>query len=85
MSIGGVFIGILLIALGVVTLKFNMAVANNLGTPTFLGRYFGPGREYAFYKLLSILIILLGFFVMFGLFGAIANLILSPFKNLTAV
>jgi hypothetical protein len=82
MSIGGFVIGIILIGLGVLTLKFNMQFSNTLGTPSFVTKYFGPGREYSFYKLVSILLIILGFFVMFGLFGMITNLIFSPFRGL---
>ena len=82
MSIGGVLIGILLVALGLATLKFNRSVATTLGTPNFLLKYFGPGREYGFYILLSFLLIFLGFFVMFGLFGIITDLVFKPFRGL---
>ena len=82
MNIGSIFIGLLLIGMGVAMLKFNRQVAANLGTPSFLYKYFGPGREYGFYALLSFVLIFLGFFVMFGLFGIITNLIFTPFRGL---
>jgi hypothetical protein len=82
MSLGGIFIGIVLIAMGLVTLKFNRSVAATLGTPSFLYKYFGPGREYGFYILMSFLLIFLGLFVMFGLFGIITDLIFKPFRGL---
>ncbi|HKX73744.1 MAG TPA: hypothetical protein VJM32_07055 [Candidatus Saccharimonadales bacterium] len=82
MSISGVFIGILLIALGLVTIKFNRQVAATLGTPSFLYKYFGPGREYGFYILLSFILMFIGLFVMFGLFGIITDLIFKPFRGL---
>jgi hypothetical protein len=82
MNIGGVFIGLLLVAIGLLTLKYNRQVASALGTPTFLYKYFGPGREYGFYVLLSFVVIFLGFFVMFGLFGIITDLVFKPFRGL---
>ena len=82
MSISGIVIGLILIALGVVMIKFNRQVAATLGTPSFLYKYFGPGREYGFYILLAFMLIFLGFFVMFGLFGIITDLIFKPFRGL---
>jgi hypothetical protein len=82
MTLGGIAIGLILIGLGVFTLRFNRSFSNTLGTPTFVARYFGPGREYSFYKLISLALILLGFFVFFGLFGIITNLIFAPFRGL---
>jgi small-conductance mechanosensitive channel len=79
---GNIFIGLILVGLGFLMLKYNQAIAGTLGTPTFLGRYFGPGREYSFYKLVAILLMILGGFFIFGLFGIIANFIFSPFRNL---
>jgi hypothetical protein len=82
MDIGGIIFGMILVGLGALTLKFNMQFSNSLGTPMFVARYFGPGREYSFYKLVSLLLIILGLFFIFGLFGMIANLIFSPFRGL---
>lgn len=82
MTISSILIGILLIAMGLLMLKFNGPVSRTLGTPAFLYKLFGPGREYAFYILLSFVIIFLGLFVMFGLFGIITDLIFKPFRGL---
>lgn len=82
MTINGILIGLFLVALGLITLKYNRVVAQNLGTPQFVWRFFGPGRENSFYLLLSCVIIILGLFVMFGLFRIITSLVLNPFKGL---
>ena len=77
-----ILIGLFLIGLGIITAKYNHAVGQNLGTPSFVRKWFGPGREYAFYLLLSFIMILIGFAVTFGLFGMITNMFMSPFKGL---
>ena len=66
MSIGGFILGLLLVVGSLLMIKYNRAVSGMLGTPSFLSKYFGPGREYTFYILLSFVIMFLGFFVMFG-------------------
>ena len=82
MNIGNIILGILLIGTGIAMLRFNRRVATTLGTPSFLFKYFGPGREYEFYALMSFVLIFLGLFVAFGLFGIITDLVLAPFRGL---
>jgi hypothetical protein len=81
MSIQGFFIGLILIILGTLGIKFNYQITNNLGTMESVERFLGPGRQYAFYKLLGILFIIVGFFVMFGVFNDILNFIFTPLRN----
>jgi hypothetical protein len=80
--LNNIFVGLILVGLGFVMIKFNQSIAGTLGTPVFLNRYFGPGREYSFYKLLALLLMVLGGFFIFGLFGIIADFIFSPFRGL---
>jgi hypothetical protein len=80
--VGNIFVGLIFIGLGFLLLKYNQSLSGMLGAPVFLSRYFGPGREYAFYKLLAILLMILGGFFIFGLFGIISDFIFSPFRGL---
>lgn len=82
MSIKGFIIGLILIAIGTLGVKFNYQISNNLGSMPSLEGFLGPGRQYAIYKLLAVILIIFGFFVMFGVFHDVANFLLSPLQGI---
>jgi hypothetical protein len=82
MSFTTVLIGLLMIIAGVLALKFNYQLSNSFGGLGSLTRYIGSGNQYGVFKLLSIVVIFVGFLIMFGLADNFLNVILSPFKSL---
>ena len=81
-SVEAFFAGTVLVILGFVGVMFSRSLAASLDTPLFVSRFFGPGREESFYKLLGVVLILGGFSTMIGLHQYIIQLIFSPFTNL---
>jgi hypothetical protein len=82
MNFGNIVIGLIFVGLGVLTLKFNQGFSNSLGTPSFVAKYFGPGREYSFYKLVSILLMFIGGLFIFGLWGPLMDFLFAPLRGL---
>jgi len=82
MSVTTFILGLLMLVSGVLMLKYNYQITNNFGSSATLDRYLGPGREYAFFKLLALLLIIIGFFTMFGLSDNLMNFLLSPLKGI---
>jgi hypothetical protein len=77
---GQIILGLLIIAAGVMILKYNYQVANSIPM-TFADRYMGGGGSYSIWKITAILIILIGFSVLFGIYDNILGWIVSPLTN----
>jgi hypothetical protein len=71
-------IGLMLVAAGVFTLKFNYQLVGYTGSIGFVERYLGGGSTYIFLKLLSVLVCIGGFMYAFGLWDPVARWLLSP-------
>jgi hypothetical protein len=78
--IGQIILGLLIIAAGVMILKYNYQIANSIPM-TFADRYMGGGGSYSLWKVAAILIILIGFSVLFGIYDNILGWIVSPLTN----
>jgi hypothetical protein len=78
--IGQIFLGLIIIAVGVLTLLKNYQVANTIPLKWFEQKM-GTGSSYTIWKLLSAAMIFVGFAVMFGFMDNILSLILSPLTN----
>lgn len=79
--IGNIVLGLLMIVGGILLLKNNYQVANNLPI-SFAENHMGGGGSYLLWKLLSLLLIMAGFTVMFGFYDDILAFILSPLTNI---
>ena len=79
--LGQILLGLLMVGAGILILKNNYQVANNLRL-AFIEDHMGPGSSYLVWKILAVLIVLLGFTVMFGFFDDLLGFILSPVINL---
>ena len=82
MTIESLFTGSALVIVGFVVVMFSRTLSDMLATPDFVVRFFGPGREDSFYKLMGVLVIIIGFSTMVGLHRYIIDLLLSPFTTL---
>ena len=79
--IGQIILGLLMVIGGILLLKNNYQVANNLRIG-FAEQHLGGGGSYLVWKLLSVLLIMAGFTVMFGFYDDILAFILSPLTNI---
>ncbi len=73
-----IVIGIIVTALGVVTLKYNYQLVNFTGNVDFAQRYLGGGGTYGFYKLLSITLVIGGLTYATGLGDPVLRWLLAP-------
>lgn len=79
--IGQILLGLLMIVGGILLIKNNYQVANSLPI-SFAEKHMGGGGSYLLWKLLSLLLIMAGFTVMFGFYDDILAFILSPLTNI---
>lgn len=76
-----ILIGLIVVIIGVVTLKYNFQLVNTTGNVGVFEKYLGAGGTFAGFKLLSVLAILLGFLYMTSLFDIVLGFLLSPLTN----
>ena len=75
-----IIIGLLMMVGGILLLKYNYQVTNNL-TISFAEEHLGPGGSYLLWKILAGLLIIAGFTVIFGIYDNIIAWVLSPLTN----
>ena len=80
MTIGAFFLGLLIIIAGVISVKYNRQIADSFGD-SGIANMIGPGNKYGVFKIYSVVAILIGLFIMFGLHEYFLNLIISPFTD----
>lgn len=78
--VGLILIGGLMIGGGVLLLKYNYQVANNLRI-SFAEQHMGGGGSYLLWKIIAGLIIIAGFITMFGFHDNVIGWMLSPLTN----
>ena len=81
MSIGAFIIGLIIVVAGAVSVKYNQQIADSFGSSAIANKL-GPGSKYDVFKLYSIVAILVGLIIMFGLYKPIIELLVSPFSHL---
>lgn len=82
MVIGNIFLGLMMIAAGTLMVKYNYQVSNLFSHYNVFERYLGSGATYLVMKVVAILVVLGGFFLMFGLFDNVLGWLLSPITGL---
>ena len=78
--LGQILLGLIMIAIGILLLKFNYQVANNLRI-SFAEQHMGAGGSYLLWKIMAIVLVLAGLAVMFGIGDNILEFMLSPLTN----
>jgi hypothetical protein len=73
-----ILLGMLFLALGVVSLKYNYQLVGITGNISWVEKYLGGGSTYAFFKMLSVVLCLGGFLYMTGLSDPVFRWMLSP-------
>ena len=82
MIIANIFTGLIIVAAGVLTLKYNFQVANLFGRSNWFERNLGSGSTYLVLKLASVLLMIFGLLMVVGLHDNLLRVFLSPLSNL---
>ena len=79
--VGQIIIGVLMTVGGILLIKYNYQVSNNL-TIGFAEQHLGGGGSYLLWKIIAIFLIFAGFTVVFGIYDNILSWVLSPLTNI---
>jgi hypothetical protein len=77
-----IFYGAILIAVGVVTLKYNFQIVQNTSRLEWIESKLGSGSTFLVYKILSVVLVIAGILYMTGFGNAVLTWLLSPLANL---
>jgi hypothetical protein len=77
-TLSGLFIGLAMIGLGVLGVKYTFWLTQTTGPLNFIEKYTGSGSTYGIYKIFSLLLIFVGFFWATGFGHSVLDFILSP-------
>ncbi len=77
-----IFYGLILVALGVVTLRFNFQIVQNTTRLAWFEEHLGAGSTFLVYKIGSVGMVLFGILLMTGLSGAFLDWLFSPVRSL---
>lgn len=77
---GQIILGLLITAGGVLLLKNNYQVANNMPI-AFAEQHMGGGGSYTAWKILGVLTVFVGLTVVFGIYDNILAWLLTPLTN----
>jgi hypothetical protein len=81
-SFTGLLIGLGMIIVGVLGVKFTFQIVNTTGNQDWIERFTGSGSTYGIYKIFSVFLILLGLLVATGFGNNVMEFLFSPFKSL---
>ena len=82
MFVTNAIFGIILIAIGVVGLKFNFQIVSAFGRNNIFEQYLGPGTTYPVFKLVALLVSIFGLFMTFSLHDNVINILFGPLIGL---
>ena len=74
---GQILLGLILIGVGILLLKNNYQIANNMRI-AFAERHMGSGGSYLLWKIIAVVVVFAGVTVMFGIHDNILAWIFSP-------
>jgi hypothetical protein len=80
-SFADLIYGLIMVALGVVALKYNYQIVGFTGRQDWIESKLGGGSTFLAYKLFALLLILFGLLTATGLIDPFLNTILGPLKN----
>jgi hypothetical protein len=81
MFIANFFFGLIVMAIGVLMLKYNYQISNMFNVDMF-SRVLGSGGTFLIMQLVAILVLLFGFLLAFSLHDDILGWLFSPLDNL---
>jgi uncharacterized membrane protein YphA (DoxX/SURF4 family) len=78
--IGQILLGLIMVVGGVLLLKYNYQVSNNLRI-SFAEQHMGSGGSYLLWKIIGVVVVIAGITVVFGFSDNILAWIFSPITN----
>jgi hypothetical protein len=81
-TVQNLFIGLLLVGIGTLTLVYNYQIVGYTGRQDWIEYRLGGGTTYLVFKLFSILVVAFGVLLATGLGGSAASWLLSPLTHL---
>jgi magnesium-transporting ATPase (P-type) len=82
MSIANIFWGLILIAIGVLMLKFNFQLTRMFSNNNWFERNLGSGSTYIVMQMASVFIIFYAILLIFGLSDNFLSWLVSPLRSL---
>lgn len=70
--------GLIILIIGVIILRMNFQFTNLFGRNNIFERKLGPGSSYLIAKLFALLVMFIGFLVMFSLHDNLLDFLLTP-------
>jgi hypothetical protein len=80
-SFTNLIIGLAMIAVGILMVKYTFWLANTTGPMQWLERYTGGGSTYGIYKLFGVILAILGLLIATGFGDNVMGFIFSPLKG----
>ena len=81
-TLSGILIGLAMVAIGILGVKYTFWIHNQTGPIDFIERYTGSGSTYGIYKILFTLLVIVGIIWATGFGHNVMNFLFSPFLNL---
>jgi hypothetical protein len=81
-SLQTVVIGLIMSVLGVLMVKYTFWLVNTTGPQGWIERYTGGGSTYGVYKILGVIVAILGLMVATGLGNSVMGFLFAPFTSL---
>jgi hypothetical protein len=81
-SLRNLIIGLVMAGLGVAMVKYTFQLVNITGTQGWLERYTGSGSTYGIYKIVGVLVALIGLILASGLGNAFMDTLFSPLRSI---
>lgn len=75
-------IGVVLVVLGVLTVKYTYPLVNMTGRQDWIENITGAGTTYGVFKLMGVALVLLGLLIATGFGNDVLNFIFSPLRKI---
>lgn len=82
MTFSSFLLGLFVIAAGVGLLRFNFKVTNSFSRYNWFEQHLGSGSTYMVFQLVSVLTVIMGILIMFGLGDDVVAWIFSPIRGI---
>jgi hypothetical protein len=81
-SLGSIFTGLVMVALGVLGLRYTFQLVNLTGSQDWIESKLGSGSTFGTYKIFALLLVAIGILETLGLMTGIMNWLLTPLRGL---
>jgi hypothetical protein len=81
-SLTGLLVGLAMVGFGLLTLKYTFWLHNTTGPQSWIERYLGSGSTYGVYKILGVLLVIIGVLVGTGFGDNVMGFFFAPLVNI---